>query len=355
MTKTNEREDAPHRTAPCEPALVRKEPKLAPYENLVYNRYMRYENRYHEITEKEGSLEAFGDSYKTYGLHPDPSGAPGAVRYVEYAPSAKRLSLMGDFNDWEPWVYNGVCEGAADPDPETGEGGSSGTGKWTVSIPASAGVRHGSQVRVVMETEDGRVIDRIPSWIQAIAPCSDEGANYHNGIYHDPPPETKHAWLHAKPVTKPKSLRIYEAHVGMSSEEHRYGTYREFADEVLPRVAQLGYNTVQLMAVADHAYYACFGYQVTNFFAVAHRSGSPEDLKYLVDTAHGLGLQVLMDVAGSDRPLHPTCTSRRLKLARHTVSKAPLSHDQCPTDRIHTATCAPQLKASVSSRERINE
>ena len=93
MTKTNEREDAPHRTAPCEPALVRKEPKLAPYENLVYNRYMRYENRYHEITEKEGSLEAFGDSYKTYGLHPDPSGAPGAVRYVEYAPSAKRLSL----------------------------------------------------------------------------------------------------------------------------------------------------------------------------------------------------------------------------------------------------------------------
>jgi hypothetical protein len=103
-----------------------------------------------------------------------------------------------------------------------------------------------------------------------------KSANPSNGVFHDPPPEQKHAWLHDKPTSKPKSLRIYEAHVGMSSEEHRCGTYREFADDVLPRVAALGYNAVQLMAVADHAYYACFGYQVTNFFAVAHRSGGPE-------------------------------------------------------------------------------
>ena len=269
--------------------LVRRESKLAPYEHQVWNRYMRYENRYHEITNNEGSLEAFGDSYKTFGLHPAPGGAPGDVRYFEYAPGVKRLSLMGDFNKWEPWEHNGVRDG----DPETGEGY---TGKWTVDIPAAAGLKHGSQVRVVMETEDGRIIDRIPAWIHAITPCADEGANYHNGVYHDPPAGEKHQWKHEKPQTKPRSLRIYEAHVGMSSEEHRCGTYREFANDILPRVASLGYNVVQLMAVADHAYYASFGYQVTNFFAVAHRSGGPEDLKYLVDKAHGLGLQVFVDV-----------------------------------------------------------
>ena len=222
-------------------ALVRKEPKLAPFENLIYNRYMRYENRYHEITNKEGSLEAFGDSYKTYGLHPDPAAGAGAVRYVEWAPSAKRVSLMGDFNDWKPWEYNGVRDG----DPETGEGT---TGTWTVSIPASAGLKHGMQVRVVMETEDGRQFDRIPAWIQSIAPCSQEDCGvYHNGIYYDPPEGEKHAWKHEKPRKKPKHLRIYEAHVGMSSEEERHGTYREFADDVLPRIKKLGYNTVQMM------------------------------------------------------------------------------------------------------------
>jgi 1,4-alpha-glucan branching enzyme len=78
----------------------------------------------------------------------------------------------------------------------------------------------------------------------------------------------------------------------MSSEEHRHGTYREFADEHLERVANLGYNAVQIMAVADHAYYASFGYQVTNFFAASHRSGDPEDLKYLIDKAHGLRASV---------------------------------------------------------------
>ncbi|MCL4169670.1 UNVERIFIED_CONTAM: hypothetical protein GTU68_021396, partial [Idotea baltica] len=85
----------------------------------------------------------------------------------------------------------------------------------------------------------------------------------------------------------------------MATEENRVGTYREFADEVLPRIARLGYNVVQLMAIAEHPYYGSFGYHVANFFAPASRCGTPEDLKYLVDSAHGLGLAVLMDVVHS--------------------------------------------------------
>ena len=94
-------------------------------------------------------------------------------------------------------------------------------------------------------------------------------------------------------------MRIYEAHVGMSSIEPKINSYVEFADEVIPRVAQLGYNAIQLMAVQEHAYYASFGYHVTNFFAVSSRCGTPDELKYLIDTAHSYGLTVLMDIVHS--------------------------------------------------------
>ena len=273
-------------------ALCRNDPSLAPYEGALKARYDLHASRRDEITRNEGSLGAFAESYREYGVHPDtaPDACEGDVRYVEYAPGASRLSLMGDFNDWTPWEFEGEKDEF---------------GKWTVRVPAEAGLRHGGRIRVAMQTAEGGTFDRIPAWIRAIAPCEDEGANYHNGVYYDPPEAEKHVWRHGKICDDDvadddnrgaSSLRIYEAHVGMSSEAHGYGTYRDFADTHLRRIADLGYSAVQLMAVADHAYYASFGYQVTNFFAPAFRCGSPEDLKYLVDEAHGLGLKVLMDV-----------------------------------------------------------
>lgn len=76
-------------------------------------------------------------------------------------------------------------------------------------------------------------------------------------------------------------------------------TYKDFTDTILPRVKYLGYNAIQLMAVMEHPYYASFGYQVTNMFAPSSRYGTPDDLKELIDTAHGLGLVVLLDVVHS--------------------------------------------------------
>ncbi len=72
-------------------------------------------------------------------------------------------------------------------------------------------------------------------------------------------------------------------------------TYREFAINVIPRIKKLGYNCIQLMAVQEHSYYASFGYHVTNFFAVSSRSGTPDDVKFMVDTAHQAGIMVIMD------------------------------------------------------------
>ena len=118
---------------------------------------------------------------------------------------------------------------------------------------------------------------------------------------------------------KPHSAKIYEAHVGISTSEGRVGTYKEFTRDILKRIKDLGYNTIQLMSIMEHAYYACkfliaaiflyfkanltsfeaFGYQVTSFFAASSRYGTPEELKELIDTAHGMGITVLLDVIHS--------------------------------------------------------
>lgn len=108
----------------------------------------------------------------------------------------------------------------------------------------------------------------------------------------------RYGFKHARPAKPPAPL-IYEAHVGMSSKEPQVASYRQFADEVLPRIKANNYNTIQLMAIMEHAYYGCFGYHVTNFFAASSRCGTPEDLKYLINKAHSMGLSVLMDVVHS--------------------------------------------------------
>jgi len=87
--------------------------------------------------------------------------------------------------------------------------------------------------------------------------------------------------------------------VGISSPELRITTYKEFTRNLLPRIQQLGYNVIQLMAIMEHAYYASFGYQINSFFAASSRFGTPEELKELIDTAHGMGITVLLDMVHS--------------------------------------------------------
>lgn len=96
-----------------------------------------------------------------------------------------------------------------------------------------------------------------------------------------------------------QSDRIYEAHVGMAQEFGRVSSYRDFADHNLERIKEFGYNVIQLMAIQEHSYYASFGYHVTSFFGVSSRSGTPDDFKYLVDKAHGLGLRIIIDLVHS--------------------------------------------------------
>jgi len=154
----------------------------------------------------------------------------------------------------------------------------------------SSPIPHYSRVKAHLVFPSGEHADRIPAWIKC---TSQSGTNPLDGRHWAP--KTPYQFQHQRPA-RPRSLKIYECHVGMSSAEGKVSTYREFADNVLPHIAMMGYTAVQIMAIMEHAYYASFGYQVTNFFASSSRCGTPDDLRYLVDTAHGLGLYVMMDL-----------------------------------------------------------
>ena len=107
-----------------------------------------------------------------------------------------------------------------------------------------------------------------------------------------------YVWKHRNPGPRPHPF-IYECHIGMSGEEEKVATFDEFRRNVLPRVKRLGYDVLQIMALQEHPYYGSFGYQVSSFFALSSRFGTPEEFKRLVDEAHAAGIAVIMDIVHS--------------------------------------------------------
>lgn len=171
-------------------------------------------------------------------------------------------------------------------------------GTWSVTVPAKDGkpaIPHGSKVKISMIAEGAGRIDRLPAWVNYVTQDLSVSPAY-DAVFWNPP--QKYQFKNQRP-SRPKSARIYEAHVGISTPEQRVGTYKEFTRDTLPRIHKLGYNVIQLMAIMEHAYYASFGYQINSFFAASSRYGNPEELKELIDTAHGLGITVLLDVVHS--------------------------------------------------------
>ncbi|KAF7355537.1 1,4-alpha-glucan branching enzyme [Mycena sanguinolenta] len=235
------------------------------------------------IEQHEGGYDNFTKGYLKFGLN---VGANGEVVYREWAPNAKEACVIGDFNEWNrtshPMKKNDF-------------------GVWETTIPPSStgacAIPHDSKIKISMITADGKRIERLPAWIKRVTQDLSVSPVY-DARFWNPPASERYTFKNARPP-KPKDARIYEAHVGISSPEGRVGTYKEFTQNILPRIKNLGYNVIQLMAIMEHAYYASFGYQVTSFFAASSRYGTPEDLKELIDTAHGMGLTVLLDIVHS--------------------------------------------------------
>ncbi len=259
------------------PKLVQDDPWLEPHQGAIERRMTQFSDALAAIEQGSKTLAAYATGHKSVGIHFHPATSQWKVR--EWAPAAQAVSLLGDFNNW---------------DRESHPLASSDSGVWSLDLPATA-LAHGQKVKLHIVGADGSRRDRIPACIRrAVQDATTH--DYCGQIWNPPQP---YVWKHEFDPASIRAPLIYESHVGMAGEEPRVHTYREFADAILQRIAKAGYNTVQLMAVQEHPYYGSFGYHVSSFFAPCSRFGTPEDLKYLIDTAHGLGLAVLLDVVHS--------------------------------------------------------
>ena len=250
------------------------DPLLLPYLPIIQGRHQHFINTLHRVQGDASRLADACNSHLYYGLHRN--NTEWVLR--EWAPNATAIFLLCDSNDWQKNNHYSFTK--------------LNNQDWELRLPANI-LHHEMLYKLLVEWEGGSG-ERIPSHTTR-AVQDDYTKVFSAQVWC---PEHPYHWQHPRPKAAPHPL-IYEAHIGMSTEHQRVSTFIEFRLYVLPRIAALGYNTIQLMAIQEHPYYGSFGYQVANFFAVSSRFGTPEELKELIDTAHSLGIRVLLDIVHS--------------------------------------------------------
>ncbi len=254
--------------------IFKIDPYLKPYKKDIDLRYAAYLQKRSELLKSGESLCNFANGHNFFGIRKTKSGWV----YREWAPAADEMFLTGDFNNWQTRanpmkrLENGVFE----------------------IVLNKSDLKIGQKIQAIV-INGGKELRRIPSYATRVV--QDEKTYLWCAEVDDTLCDN-FKWTDAsfKPCKTPY---IYECHIGMATEDYRVGTYREFTQNVLPRIKALGYNTIQIMAIMEHPYYASFGYQVSNFFAPSSRYGHSRDLKELINTAHKMGITVLLDVVHS--------------------------------------------------------
>ena len=254
--------------------ILELNPQLTPFSGDIDLRMFLYRATKARLLSDGQTLNDFANAHDYFGFH----HVEGGWVYREWAPSAYQLYLEGDFNGWNQTSH-----------PLTPIG----NGNWEIFLPGDDALWPGCKVKTVVDANMTRT-EHIPLYARRVVQ-DPKTITFTAEIIDD---RAKYPWTDEN-FQGEKSLYIYEAHVGMAQEEGKVGTYREFADYTLPRIKKAGYNTVQLMAIMEHPYYGSFGYQVSNFFAASSWFGKPDDLKYLVNRAHEMGIRVLLDVVHS--------------------------------------------------------
>ncbi len=256
-------------------ATLEDDPFLDPYSDVLLRRQKRALETERRLTVGGMSLCDFASGHEYFGLHRH----AGGWTFREWAPAADAVFLVGPFSDWTDQAQYAL-ERINDE------------GTWQIDLDQEM-LSHGDLYRLSVHWPGGRG-DRIPAYARRVV--QDEETKIFNAQVWSP--QQPFEWAHERPGRAPFPM-IYEAHVGMALERCGVGTYVEFRDEILPRIVDAGYNTLQLMAVMEHPYYASFGYHVSSFFAASSRFGTPEEFKSLVDEAHGAGLAVIIDLIHS--------------------------------------------------------
>ena len=259
--------------------LIEEDSSLQPFQNAIYNRLEWYYSTLEYINNDFGGLLQFADAHHFFGFNYDKENKGWWFR--EWLPNAHYVSLIGEFNNWDR---------GANPLMQKD------FGVWEIFLDDKTykkTLTDGSLVKIHISGENG-ALDRIPAYIKRVIQNPDGSFSGQFLV------DSKFKWSDGKfNLSKIKQPLIYEAHIGMAQEDGKVGTYKEFTDNVLPKIKDLGYNVIQLMAIQEHPYYASFGYHVSNFYAPTSRFGTPDELRELVNTAHKMGIAVIMDVVHS--------------------------------------------------------
>ncbi len=257
--------------------LIKNDPWLDPYADAIEGRHGDVVRKLQELTGNgKSTLDEFANAHNYFGLH---RTASGDWVFREWAPNATAITLVGDFSNWQRMALYQLhrLDG----------------GVWEATIPAGD-IHHGDHYKLIVEWPGGEG-ERIPAYATRVVQAEDSLV-FSAQVWD---PESAYRWKvnDFHPDTRP--LLIYECHIGMAQNREGVGTYVEFRDNILPRIAADGYNAIQIMAIQEHPYYGSFGYHVSSFFAASSRFGTPDELKSLIDRAHELGIAVIMDIVHS--------------------------------------------------------
>ncbi len=256
--------------------MLENDPYLRPYAHVLKCRIQKIKDVEKSLTGNSNSLADFASGHEYFGLH----FCDHEWVFREWAPNADSVFLVGDMTGWQE-KKRFALERIGDE------------GVWEIYLPRTA-LTHGDFYRLSIYWPGGRG-DRIPAYARRVV--QDPVTLIFNAQVWFP--EEAYQWQYNDFKPSQDAIFVYEAHVGMAQEEEKIGSYHEFTEKILPRILAAGYNTLQLMAIPEHPYYGSFGYQVSSFFAASSRFGTPDELKALIDTAHGSGLRVIMDLVHS--------------------------------------------------------
>ncbi len=255
--------------------IVKQDPWLEPYEQIIAGRHRRVAAKRKELVGK-GTLTDFASGYRYYGLN----RVGNRWVFREWAPNARAIYLVGDFNDWTEEERYQLKRRRM-------------SGDWCLELPLEA-LKHGDHYKLKVYW-DGGSGERIPAWADRVV--QDEHTHIFSAqVWY---PEQPYVFKKKNFTPKTSPLMIYECHIGMAQDAERVGTYCEFREQILPRIVADGYNCIQIMAIQEHPYYGSFGYHVSSMFAPSSRFGTPEELKELIDAAHEQGVAVIMDIVHS--------------------------------------------------------
>jgi 1,4-alpha-glucan branching enzyme len=225
----------------------------------------------------EGRHEAL---YEKLGAHVREVDGVTGTSFAVWAPSARSVSVVGDFNSWDGRLHPMRSLGAS--------------GVWEIFIPD---LRPGTKYKFEVRTQTGSLLLKADPFAFA-AECPPKTASV---VFESRHQWTDDEWLEERRLAEPHAvpLSIYEVHLGSwrrnPLEGNRSLSYRELADELSTYALDLGFTHVELLPVTEHPFAGSWGYQVTGYYAPTSRFGSPDEFRAFVDRLHGNGLGVILD------------------------------------------------------------